>query len=65
MNTKTDVEVTLTGEDGNIFNLLGITTNALKQAGYRDYAKELQSRIMNESSYESAIRLISEYVKIV
>ena len=31
----------LTGEDGNVFNLIGIATRAVKEVGQRAKAKEL------------------------
>lgn len=34
-------KVKLVGQDGNIFNILGIASRALKKAGYTDEAKEM------------------------
>lgn len=68
MNTvepKTDLEVTLVGEDGNIFNLVGLTSKELKRNGYREYAQELNARLHEQKSYEEALNLISEYVTIL
>lgn len=62
---KTDLQVQLIGEDGNIFNLIGIVAKELKRNGHRDYAKEIQSRLKEQKSYEDALNLISEYVEIV
>ncbi|HHR7724856.1 TPA: hypothetical protein ACS9JQ_002440 [Staphylococcus aureus] len=59
---RTDVEVELIGEDGNIFNLAGKVSKELKRNGYRDLAKELQEELFKQKSYDDALNLISEYV---
>lgn len=55
----------LVGEDGNIFNLMGIASRTLKKAGLTDEAKEMVDRIMKSESYLQALAIISEYVEIV
>ena len=56
----------LIGEDGNIFNLMGIASKALKQAGYSDEANEMFNRITNGAgSYDEALMIISQYVEPV
>lgn len=50
------------GADGNIFNLIGICSRALNNAGYDDIAKEMTGRIMNSKSYEEAISIMEEYI---
>ena len=37
----------LIGQDGNIFNLVGIAARTLREAGLRDRAKELTHRIFS------------------
>ncbi|MBP2028856.1 hypothetical protein J2Z35_002694 [Acetoanaerobium pronyense] len=54
----------LVGKDGNIFNLMGIASNALKKAGLKEEAKEMKDKIMNSKSYDQAIRIIMEYVDV-
>lgn len=59
-------EAKLIGEDGNIFNLMGIASKALKQAGYPDEANEMFNRITNGAgSYDEALMIISQYVEPV
>ena len=54
------------GEDGNIFNLMGIASRTLKSAGYEEKANEMFERItFNAKSYDEALNIISEYVKPV
>jgi hypothetical protein len=55
----------LIGEDGNIFNLMGIAGRTLKEAGMRKEADELVEKITKTAkSYSEALSIISEYVEI-
>jgi hypothetical protein len=55
----------LIGEDGNVFNLLGIASKTLKRAGLPEQAKELFTRVQSEAhSYDDALQIIGEYVEI-
>lgn len=59
-------EAKLIGEDGNIFNLMGIASRSLKSAGYDEEAKEMFDRITNGTeSYEEALAIILQYVEPV
>ena len=53
------------GEDGNVFNLIGICTSALKRAKMQDEAKEMQNRILKCASYEEALCIMSEYCELI
>ncbi len=55
----------LIGQDGNIFNLMGIASRTLKEAGMKEEAKEMTDRIFNSKSYIEALSIISEYVEIL
>lgn len=71
MNERTGIEESLRpdakmiGEDGNVFNLMGICSNALKSAGYLDKAKEMFDRVINCGGYDEAISIMHEYVNPV
>lgn len=54
----------LIGQDGNIFNLMGIASRTLKRNGLGEQAKEMQERITSSGSYEEALGTIGEYVNI-
>ena len=54
----------LVGENGNIFNLMGIAARTLKRAGLREEAEEMVDRITKSQSYIEALAIISEYVDI-
>lgn len=64
MKAKTPVKSTLVGEDGNIFNLVGIAQRDLKRAGYKAEAEELGTRLWKCHSYDEALNLIQEYVEV-
>lgn len=54
----------LVGEDGNIFNLIGIAARCLRRAHQADKAKEMTDRVMTSGSYDAALRIIMEYVDV-
>ena len=56
--------VTFTGENGNIYNLLGIASRALKKVSQRDRATEMRSRVTKSKSYDEALLIIMEYVEV-
>lgn len=55
----------LVGQNGNIFNLIGLASRTLRQNGMTAEEKEMQNRIMggDSHSYEEALGIISEYVE--
>lgn len=55
----------LIGQDGNIFNLMGIASRTLRQNGMPEQATEMCSRITETAgSYSEALSIIGEYVNI-
>lgn len=50
--------------NGNVYVLLEICLKALKQAGFKDYAKELKNRVFESEGYQQALLIMSEYCKI-
>ena len=58
--------VKLIGEDGNVFNLIGIVQRELRKAGQHEQAKEVWTRINSEAEdYDHALRIMQEYVEVV
>jgi hypothetical protein len=57
-------KVRLTGQDGNVFNLIGICSRALKKAGRLEEARAMQERVFSCGSYEEALVIMGEYVEI-
>lgn len=54
----------LIGRDGNIYNLLGIAGQTLREHGMEQQATEMFNRITQYQSYDSALRIIGDYVNI-
>ena len=55
----------LVGEDGNIYNLMGIASRALKKNGLEEDAKEMFNKITKEAkSYDEALCIIMDYVDV-
>lgn len=54
----------LIGQDGNIFNLVGIASNTLKRNGMQKESKEMCDRVFSSHGYDDALNIIGEYVEI-
>ena len=54
----------LIGEDGNIFRIMGIVSETLRENGMQEQAEEMRSRIFQCQSYDSALSIIGDYVNI-
>lgn len=54
----------LIGQDGNIFNLMGIASRTLKDNGLSEQATEMWDRVTSCGSYGEALCIIGEYVNI-
>ena len=54
----------LIGENGNIYNLVGIASRTLKRNGLSDEASEMPEKVFGSGSYEEALGIIGEYVNI-
>jgi hypothetical protein len=56
--------VKLIGEDGNVFNIMGIVTRELKRNGLIEEAKEYTEKVFNCDSYKEALRITMAYVDV-
>ena len=54
----------LIGEDGNIFNLVGLAIRSLKLGGRADLVEPLKQEVFASKSYEEALEHIAEYVRV-
>lgn len=59
-----DVEVALTGEDGNAFSIIGRVSRAMKQSGYRDEAAAFTKEAMSQPSYDALLALVMRTVSV-
>lgn len=57
-------KVKLTGNDGNVFNLVGICAKALRLDGQADKAEEMTTKVFGASSYDEALVIMGEYCEI-
>lgn len=55
----------LIGENGNIFNLVGIAKRTLLKNDMKEKAEEMTDRVFKSKSYDDALMIIGEYVEIV
>lgn len=56
--------VQLLGQDGNVFNLIGLVSQALRRASLPEKAKEFSERAFRAGSYDEVLVLIQEYVEV-
>lgn len=56
--------VKLSGEDGNVFNIIGRVTKALRRAGQPDKAKEFVQKATSSESYDAVLQLCFDYVEV-
>lgn len=59
-----DVEVQLSGEDGNVFGIIGRVSKALRRAGHNDAAEKFSAEAMNSGSYNEVLQLCMKYVDV-
>lgn len=53
----------LTGQDGNVFSILGRAGCLLRRNGQPEQAEEMRKRVLDSKSYDQALHIISEYVE--
>jgi hypothetical protein len=56
--------VKLVSEDGNVFNLMAICSRALKNAGQKDKAEEMQNKVFGCGSYSEALAIMMDYCEV-
>jgi len=54
----------LIGQDGNVFNLVGLAARILRENDMKEQAKEMSARVFVSGSYHEALGIIGEYVNI-
>lgn len=54
----------LTGTDGNVFAIIGMVRQALRDAGQPERAAEFVHRAFAAGSYDAVLRLCFEYVEV-
>lgn len=59
-----DVQVELIGQDGNAFNLIGLTAKAMKRAGHVAEADAFVTEAMEQESYDHLLQFIMATVEV-
>ena len=54
----------LIGEDGNVFNVIGLVSRALKQADMRGEARRFTTEAFGAGSYDEVLVLAQKYVEV-
>ena len=57
-----EIEVPITGQDGNVFFIIGRVTGALRKAGHADQIKNFTNHITDAGSYEDALERVGTWV---
>jgi hydroxyethylthiazole kinase-like sugar kinase family protein len=58
------ISVQLSGEDGNVFNVIGRVSRALKAAGEHAAAKEFTDKAFAAKSYDEVLQLCMRTVNV-
>jgi len=54
----------LIGKDGNVFNIIGLVRNALRNAGQLEQAREFVIESLSCGSYDKVLVLAKKYVEV-
>ena len=58
-----EIEVQLSGQDGNAFNIMGLVSRALRRAGHGDEVKQYQTESM-AGDYDNLLRVAMAWVSV-
>jgi hypothetical protein len=64
MKSKYDIEVKLTGQDGNVFNLISIVSRALRENVSREEADAFFKDVTQAKDYDHALRIMMDWVRV-
>ena len=59
-----DISVQLTGQDGNVFNLMGVVIRALRSNGFGDEVDDFISEVTSSKSYHEALAVMMQWVDV-
>ena len=60
-----DVEVQLTGSDGNVFAIVGMVTTALQRAGATEAdIEEFVASCFNAGNYDQVLQIVMDWVEV-
>ena len=58
------ISVQLSGQDGNVFNLMGIVIRALRENGFGDEVDDFVSEVTSSKSYHEALAVMMQWVDV-
>jgi hypothetical protein len=64
MTTNKKPVAKLLGANGNIFNLIGLASQALRRAGQQEQANKMAKEVMACGNYHEALATIANYVEV-
>ena len=56
--------VKLTGQDGNVFNIIGLCRRALRREVSEERANEFATKAFNAGSYDEVLQLAMKYCEV-
>lgn len=59
-----EIVVQLVGQDGNVFNLMGIVANALRKNGFGEEVQEFITDVTSSKSYHEALAVMIRWVDV-
>ncbi|QQV92982.1 hypothetical protein SEA_HYDRO_89 [Mycobacterium phage Hydro] len=59
-----DVHVQLTGQDGNVFFIIGKVSKALREAGHANEVTAFVDEVTNADSYDAALAVVMQWVEV-
>ncbi|MFJ9241001.1 hypothetical protein ACIRJ3_39190 [Streptomyces anulatus] len=59
-----NVAVQLSGEDGNVYSVIGLVQKALRRAGHREAATEFSQAALGSQSYDEVVQLAMRTVDV-
>ena len=59
-----DISVQLTGQDGNVFNLMGVVIRALRSNGFGNEVEDFISEVTSSKSYHEALAVMMQWVEV-
>lgn len=59
-----EVTVQMTGEDGNVFSIIGRVSEALRQAGHSDQVSAFVNEVTDADSYDAALAVVMQWVEV-
>ncbi|AGU92000.1 hypothetical protein ADAWI_88 [Mycobacterium phage Adawi] len=59
-----DVHVQLTGQDGNVFFIIGKVSKALRAAGHVAEVTQFVNEVTDADSYDAALQVVMQWVEV-